>query len=63
VIARLFCAALTLVALGHMSAKAADDDAVRPEDRAAVAACLKIAAAACMLSETARQAMWIEAQK
>jgi hypothetical protein len=44
VTARLLGAALTLLALGHMSAQAADD-AVRPEDRAAVAACLKIAAA------------------
>jgi uncharacterized protein YecT (DUF1311 family) len=45
VTARLLGAALTLFALGHMSAQAADD-AVRPEDRAALAACLKIAAAA-----------------
>ena len=42
--ARLLGAALALLALGHMSASAADD-AARPEDRAAVAACLKIAAA------------------
>ena len=41
--ARLFGIAFAVFALGHMSAQAADD-AVRPEDRAAVAACLKIAA-------------------
>ena len=41
--ARLLGAALALLALGHTSAQAADD-AVRPEDRAAVAGCLKIAA-------------------
>jgi hypothetical protein len=44
--ARLLGAAPALLALGHMSTNAAGDDAVRPEDRAAVAACLKIAAAA-----------------
>jgi uncharacterized protein YecT (DUF1311 family) len=44
--ARLLGAALALFALGQVSAKAADDDAGRPEDRAAVAACLKIGAAA-----------------
>jgi hypothetical protein len=43
VTARLLSAALALLALGHTSAQAADD-AVRPEDRAAVAGCLKIAA-------------------
>jgi hypothetical protein len=43
VTARLLGAALALLALGHTSAQAADD-AVRPEDRAAVAGCLKIAA-------------------